>query len=187
MVERDRANRMMTPQPDPRPNRRPVTPPELSIIVPTRDRPALLARCLDALLAQATQREYEVVIVNDGGRLEATTQLDDPRVVVLATGGTGPARARNRGVEEARGDVLLFTDDDTIPSGGWLEAAASSLEGEPDAVGVEGPVDGGGFDPLFEHSIENELPGVLHVQHRLSARCLLARRRLRRRVPRTAL
>lgn len=138
-------------------------PPELSIIVPTRDRPALLARCLDALLAQATRREYEVVVVNDGAPLERLAQLDDPRVVLLTNAGTGPARARNRGVEEASGTVLLFTDDDTVPARGWLEAAASALDEATDAVGVEGPIDGGDFDPLFEHSIENERAGAYYT------------------------
>jgi GT2 family glycosyltransferase len=135
----------------------------LSIIVATRDRPLLLARCLDALLSQSTGRTYEVVVVNDGGPLPQMLQLDDPRVVLLTTGGGGPARARNHGVEAARGPVLLFTDDDTVPAKDWAEAAASALEAEPDAVGVEGPVDGGGFDRLFEHSVENELPGAYYT------------------------
>jgi GT2 family glycosyltransferase len=137
--------------------------PELSIIVATRDRASLLARALDALLAQATQRRYEVVVVNDGGPLPQLPQLEDPRVVLLTTGGGGPARARNRGVEAASGDVLLFTDDDTVPAEGWIEAAASALDHALDAVGVEGPVDGGGFDRLFEHSIQNELPGAYYT------------------------
>jgi GT2 family glycosyltransferase len=137
--------------------------PELSIIVATRDRPSLLARALRALLTQTTQRPYEVVVVNDGGPLPRVPELDDPRVVLLTTGGGGPARARNRGVEAAQGAVLLFTDDDTVPAEEWIEAAALALELEHDAVGVEGPVDGGGFDHLFEHSIQNELPGAYYT------------------------
>ena len=152
---------MMTPDRQP-PNRRLVSP-DLSIIVATRDRPSLLARALRALLTQRTDRSYEVVVVNDGGELPALPELGDARVVLLTSGGGGPARARNRGVEAARGDVLLFTDDDTVPDEGWVEAAASALEREGDAVGVEGPVDGGGFDRLFEHSIENELPGAYYT------------------------
>jgi GT2 family glycosyltransferase len=139
--------------------------PELSIIVATRDRPSLLARSLEALLTQATERAYEVVVVNDGGRPPQLPQLDDPRVVLLTTGRGGPARARNRGVDAAQGPVLLFTDDDTVPATGWLEAAASALEVEPDAVGVEGPIDGGGFDRLFEHSVENERPGAYYTSN----------------------
>lgn len=137
--------------------------PELSIIVPTRDRPELLSRCLDALLTQVTRREYEVVVANDGGHLKQMRQLEDPRVVVLTTGGSGPARARNQGVQVARGELLLFTDDDTVPEQGWLEAAASTLDEAPGAVGVEGPVDGGSFDPLFEHSIDNQLSGAYYT------------------------
>lgn len=137
--------------------------PDLSIVVATRDRPSLLARCLDALLTQATQRTYEVVVVNDGSPLPPLPQLNDRRVVVVTAGGGGPARARNRGVDAARGEVLVFTDDDTVPAAGWLEAAAAALEANGDAVGVEGPVDGGGFDRLFEHSIQNELPGAYYT------------------------
>jgi GT2 family glycosyltransferase len=134
--------------------------PDLSIVVATRDRPALLARCLDSLLAQETDRDFEVVVVNDGMPLSDLPQVDDPRVVLLSTAGRGPAAARNRGVAEARGSLILFTDDDAVPELGWLDAAARALEAAPDAVGAEGPIEGLGYDPLFEHAIHNELPGA---------------------------
>ena len=48
----------------------------------------------------------------------------------------GPAGARNKGAEHARGDILAFTDDDCTPDSNWLSALASGLQnGEPAIVG----------------------------------------------------
>jgi GT2 family glycosyltransferase len=87
-------------------------------VVPTRDRPGLLRRCLAALGRQTVA--VEVVVVED-------------------VEGRGPAWARNEGVRRARGDVVCFTDDDCAPVPGWAGAlAAPILAGQVEAAG--GPV-----------------------------------------------
>lgn len=135
--------------------------PEISIVIATRDRPPLLARCLDSILAQKTARAFEVIVVNDGKPLPSLPQLDDLRIIELAspTRGAGPATARNHGVAHARASLILFTDDDAVPSPGWVDAAAAAFEAHSGAVGVEGPVQTPAFDPLREHSIQNTRPG----------------------------
>jgi glycosyltransferase involved in cell wall biosynthesis len=80
--------------------------PRVSVVVPTRDRPELLRRCLAALEAQTLT--VEVVVVEDS---------ED----------RGPAWARNEGVRRASGDVVCFTDDDCAPATGWVEAMAAPI------------------------------------------------------------
>jgi GT2 family glycosyltransferase len=125
--------------------------PDVTVVIPTRRRPALLARCLEHLLDQSTDRQYEVIVVNDG--VEPLLVPRDRRVRVIDTGGdAGPSSARNLGVAAARAPVIAFTDDDTEPDGRWIEAVAIAAERHPDAVGFEGPVLTGEYDVLYFHA-----------------------------------
>jgi len=114
--------------------------PFCSVIVPTRDRPAQLAACLGALAALDYPRDrLEVIVVDDGsepfdGIPEHLAERLD--VTLQRGGGIGPAAARNRAAERARGALLLFTDDDCVPSPGWVRALAARWGGDPNlAVG----------------------------------------------------
>ncbi len=91
----------------------------ISVVVPTRDRPAALARCLAALTRQRLgQTALEIVVVDDGGGAAA------PGAQVVRAGGRGPAAARNLGARAARGEVICFLDDDCEPAPGWAQALA---------------------------------------------------------------
>lgn len=81
--------------------------PRISVVVPTRDRPELLQRCLEALEKQTTP--IEIVIVEDSE-------------------GRGPAWARNEGVRRAKGQIICFTDDDCAPFPNWAEALAKPIQ-----------------------------------------------------------
>jgi glycosyltransferase involved in cell wall biosynthesis len=114
--------------------------PEVSVVVPTWRRPALLERCLEALVRQTLAPErYEIVVCDDGPD-DATRELverlaDAHRARGLAidylpiTATQGPAGARNAGWRHARGKTIAFTDDDTIPDPHWLEAGLHALAG----------------------------------------------------------
>jgi len=92
--------------------------PRVSVVVPTRERPELLRRCLAALEKQTVP--VEVVVVEDSK-------------------GCGPAWARNEGVRRAEGEVVCFTDDDCAPAAGWAEGLAGPiLAGE--VAATSGPV-----------------------------------------------
>ena len=102
----------------------------VSVIVPARDAEATLPRTLACLARQRLDREYEVIVVDDGSRdrtRELAEQADGPVRVVVA-GGAGPAGARNRGVADATGSALAFLDADCFPSEGWLAAGLGALE-----------------------------------------------------------
>jgi GT2 family glycosyltransferase len=135
--------------------------PTASVVIPSRDRPESLARTLAALRRQRTARPWELIVVDDGSRpaLGAELLRELPEARLVRREGVGPARARNAGVAEARGRYVLFTDDDTEPAPGWLDAAVDYLERHPGHAGVEGRVESPPFDPLHAHSLRNDVPG----------------------------
>lgn len=91
--------------------------PLVSVIVTTRDRPAMLLRALESLRAQ-TFRDFEVIVVNDGGRdsngaLESLVGSIGVSFSQVRHGSArGPAAARNAGLRLARGRYVNFLDDD---------------------------------------------------------------------------
>jgi GT2 family glycosyltransferase len=128
--------------------------PQVTIVIATRHRPAELQRCLEALERQDTSVAYHINVVDDGGSLDRSAlEARFPRVRVFTSGGIGPAGARNVGVGAALGQVVAFTDDDTIPTSRWVEAIWTGLGRAASAVAVEGPTDSPAFDHLYEHSV----------------------------------
>lgn len=110
----------------------------VSVVVPTRDRPDALARCLDALSLQRTDAAFEVLVVDDAGepsRETAELVRLHPRARLVRTCGRGAAAARNAGVQAACGAVVLFADDDCVPSPTWVGALAGAIEGGADVAG----------------------------------------------------
>ena len=114
-----------------------------SVVIPTYQRPDTLGRVLEALGRQSNAPEFEVVVVDDGSR-DGT-----PGVLRSASPpypfrffrqeNSGPAGARNRGVEEARGRHILFLGDDTVPEPRLLSVhAGAHAEPRPYPVAVLG-------------------------------------------------
>lgn len=90
--------------------------PRVSIVIPTCDRPELLARALDSVRAQ-TFEDYEVIVVDDGREAHAeriVQALGDKRVRAIRheTPRRGGSASRNTGIREARADLIAFLDDD---------------------------------------------------------------------------
>jgi GT2 family glycosyltransferase len=113
------------------------TAPLTTVIVPTRDRPAALRACLDALSTQTAVYRLEVIVVDDGSTDAsevATVVAPHPRARLVRTPGDGPAAARNEGARRARGAILCFTDDDCVPQFDWAERLAEAIERGADAV-----------------------------------------------------
>jgi glycosyltransferase involved in cell wall biosynthesis len=96
----------------------------ISVIVPTHNRRTLLEKKLRALESQA--QPFEVIVIADGCTDDTSKFLQNYKpsypLRFLETSGKGAAFARNTGAKEARGERLLFSDDDVIPREGWLEA-----------------------------------------------------------------
>jgi glycosyltransferase involved in cell wall biosynthesis len=95
---------------------------DLSIVIPTRDRRAVLLETLRRLESQAAADRCEAIVVDDGsadGTPAAATHFAERSslpVRVLSQSPSGPAAARNLGLRHALGSVTLFLGDDTWPS-----------------------------------------------------------------------
>jgi glycosyltransferase involved in cell wall biosynthesis len=118
--------------------------PALSIVVPTYNRRDGIVRLLKALEAQTFGPErFEVVVVNDGstdGTAEALAELTAPyRLRVLEQANAGPAAARNLGLHQAEGRLIVFLDDDVVPVPGLLSAHLA-CHGDADDLVVVGPM-----------------------------------------------
>lgn len=118
-------------------------PPPISVIICTRNRCAPLACVLDSLAQQSPSREpLEVVVVDDGSGEDAAAvcrsfqeRLPGLRLVSTGTRAHLPG-ARNLGVDSARGEFLLFTDDDCVVAPDWVEVMSRALEQHPIVAGA---------------------------------------------------
>jgi len=110
----------------------------VTVVVPTRDRPAALARCL-AALAQQRALELEILVVDDassdGAAVAAAVAHAAPARLVRGPG-RGPAAARNRGVRAARGNIVCFTDDDCVPDPDWARRLVAACADGAAAAGM---------------------------------------------------
>ncbi len=110
--------------------------PALSVIIPTRNRPAHLRRCVASVLAQ-TFTDLEVVVVDDGSDPPLDVTLDKTTVLRQAVR-VHACRARNLAVAAARGRLLVCLDDDTeLTDPAALATAVAFADAHPTA-GVVG-------------------------------------------------
>lgn len=117
---------------------------KVSIVIPTRDRPQLLRRCLEAVrVAVQGHPDIEVIVVDASPTGSARSTVEEfPRIVYVAE----PAvRYRNQpgaaaaGARRAQGDIVCFLDDDAAPRPDWLEELLRLYAGE-DIGGVGGRI-----------------------------------------------
>ena len=127
--------------------------PVISIIIPVWNSPNLLRRCLDALGAQTLSRDMFEIIVVDNGSTDDTSDVarSFPGVILLNEPRPGSYAARNRGLRQARGIYVAFTDADCLPAPDWLEKGLAAAGRHPDAGVLAGRIE------LFEEG-ETEGP-----------------------------
>jgi glycosyltransferase involved in cell wall biosynthesis len=122
---------------------------KLSCIIPTHNRAQSLRRALESIVPMLDEADAEVVVVNNNSTDE-TQQVAESfgqRVRVVFEGRTAFTRARSKGGQEARGDVLLYLDDDVIVENGSLAEVNRVFAAYSDAGVLAGRI-----EPQFEVS-----------------------------------
>jgi glycosyltransferase involved in cell wall biosynthesis len=121
----ERACKTSSPAPTPAPFRA-----NISLVICTRDRPQNLDRCLASLPSQI-RRPDQVVVVDNASRTDETRQVAERHnAVYLREDRPGLDLARNRGAANSRGDIVAYTDDDTVLHPSWLRRIEDAFDTE---------------------------------------------------------
>lgn len=111
--------------------------PTVSVIIPTYNRPEMLAHAIDSVLKQ-TYQDFEIIVVNDcGSPVDAVLEkhAHDPRIVYLNHDvNKGTAAAKNTGIRSATGTYIAYLDDDDIFYPHHLETLVKHLEAGTDPI-----------------------------------------------------
>lgn len=118
--------------------------PRVTVIIPAFNSESSLQYCLSALQDQTVPADCFEVIVVDDGSTDGTRNLANlyPHVHFHFISHQGPAAARNFGVQNSVGDIVLFTDADCVPNRDWIEKMIAPFEQEW-VVGVKGAYSSG--------------------------------------------
>jgi len=116
-----------------------------SIIIPTCNRNALLEKALKALNKSAqtiANKDYEIIVSDDSANDVVASSLTEEFDCINAVRGPrkGPAANRNNGAKQAKGDWLIFIDDDCIPDKNLLHEYMSAIKDNPGCLAFEGAI-----------------------------------------------
>jgi cellulose synthase/poly-beta-1,6-N-acetylglucosamine synthase-like glycosyltransferase len=116
--------------------------PFVSVIVPVFHGERFIDACLEALLSQSyPSHRFEVLVIDNNASDRCVERIRTYPVRYLQERATQSAyAARNRGIREARGDVLAFTDVDCIVSPEWIEVGVQAFA-DPNVGAVSGAID----------------------------------------------
>lgn len=145
--------------------------PLVSVVVPTFNRAHLIREAVDSVLAQ-TYDHVELIVIDDGSTDDTLAVLGgyaDPRLRLIHQENRGKSGARNRGLDEARGDYIAFLDSDDLWGPTFLNTLLQVAEAEPDVDLVF--CDFQRFDAEgSEYSPQSEfLPELAHLKARAAA------------------
>ncbi|OKY77390.1 MAG: Glycosyl transferase family 2 [Candidatus Methanohalarchaeum thermophilum] len=99
----------------------------VSVLVPTFNRKEKLEKCLDSLIFQDFDGNYEVIVIDDGSTDGTRSFLEDMGknneiLKYFFQENKGPASARNKGIEESKGEIIFLTDDDVVMPEDWISS-----------------------------------------------------------------
>lgn len=112
---------------------------DISVVIPVYNAEALIRRCLDSILAQKGDCTLEVLLVDDGSTDDSVAVIEsyhNPRFRVFRQQNAGPAKARNKGLQEAKGKYVCYLDADDYWEDSFFEKTVNFLETHPACIAV---------------------------------------------------
>lgn len=111
------------------------TQPDISVVIPTYNRKAMLKEALASVAAQTFNGTVEIIVIDDNSQ-DGTphmlrTQYPEVRLIAC-TENRGPSSARNRGIAAAKGDYIAFLDSDDLWEPDYLKTQLETLGQQPD-------------------------------------------------------
>lgn len=168
--------------------------PTVSIILPTYNREKFLPAAIDSIKRQSFE-DWELIVVDDGSRdgsvrvLSECTADISARVKIITQNNQGPGVARNRGIQDARGEYVAFYDSDDTWDPTHLSSCVAALNDNPDIDWIyasfrrvnyltHAVIDADAFHrpgvPSAFLSLKTERRGTLHVfRDNATMRCLI--------------
>ena len=143
---------------------------EISATVCTYNRATILQNCLEALVGQEFPDSYQVVVVDDCStdnteEVVESFKINIPDSVefiyVRHAENKGLGAARNTAVEHALGEIVAFTDDDTVVDKDWLQRIYNCYKAHPEAVAAGGMVRNGNADSTIAEIGQQMVTGRL--------------------------
>lgn len=105
-----------------------MSPASISVVIPLYQDAASIGACIASLKAQSGVSPLEILVVDDGSRDGGAEIAEAAGARVIRQKNAGPAAARNRGAELARGEIIAFLDSDCLVEPDWLAAVARHFE-----------------------------------------------------------
>jgi len=118
---------------------------EISVIIPTMNRSEYLRQAVESICAQSfTSDLFEIMIIDNASTdntrfVVEELQTNNPHVRYIYEEKPGLHNGRHRGAQEAKGEILVFVDDDIIAAPGWLKAIQKTFK-DPDVALVGGKI-----------------------------------------------
>lgn len=142
---------------------------DISVITPVYNAGELVERMLRSVLTQETQYAFEVICVDDGSTDDSIKRIEafnDDRICIERQQNAGPSRARNRGLEMARGRYVAFIDADDYWEPTYIEKTVGFLDAHEECVACSVvckniAVSGESYNPSNYEDIKGKEPFVL--------------------------
>ena len=112
---------------------------DLSVIIPVYNAGALIDRCLNSIFSQQGDYQVEVICIDDGSTdnsVELIKNRSEQNIVLLQQTNAGPAAARNKGMNIAKGKYMAYLDADDYWLPGFIEKTISCLESHAECIAV---------------------------------------------------
>ncbi len=99
-----------------------------SVIIPLYNDATSISACIEALLVQNANQQFEIIVVDDGSTDNSAELVANYPVRLFKQQNAGPAAARNVGGYNAKTDILIFLDADCIAAPNWLDSILKAFE-----------------------------------------------------------